>query len=152
MLIRLLLRNALTYTYMRYIDRIMQKMLFPRRFSFTRGKLFRFGLNSICMRRFVHPKVVKPCCQLLATFEKNGVYTNHCLVKMMHRLAWDCKYPVMFFQASAFRTFQKILTSKLDQYKVRCLFIYASGVLPLYDSRVFFRIFVCRSCKSSPST
>ncbi|PSN55764.1 hypothetical protein C0J52_04789 [Blattella germanica] len=36
---------------------------------------------------------------------------------MLHRIAWDCKMPAMLFQASLFRTFQRILDSKLDQHK-----------------------------------
>ncbi|XP_069688768.1 protein timeless homolog [Periplaneta americana] len=67
--------------------------------------------------RFAHHRVVQACSILLKQFEKNLAHTNHCIAKMLHRIAWDCKLPAMLFQASLFRTFQRILDSKQSQHK-----------------------------------
>lgn len=70
------------------------------------------------MSRFVHYRVVQACSLLLKQFEKNLAHTNHCIAKMLHRIAWDCKAPAILFQASLFRTFQRILDSKQGKHKV----------------------------------
>nr|CAD7595529.1 unnamed protein product [Timema genevievae] len=68
-------------------------------------------------RRLAHSKVVQACAMLLHQFNKNTPYTNHCVIKMLHRIAWDIKMPAMLFQASLFRTFQRILHSRNVQFK-----------------------------------
>lgn len=78
-----------------------------REFSF----FFRF--------RLPHPKIVRACGLALARFETNSVNTNNCIVKLLHRIAFDCKMYVMVFQVSIFRSFQKIFAMKeLPQNKV----------------------------------
>ncbi|CAL7943922.1 unnamed protein product [Xylocopa violacea] len=54
---------------------------------------------------------------LLQQFDKNTDDVNHYVVKMLHRIAWDCKMPGMMFQASMFRVFQRILESKYQGHK-----------------------------------
>jgi hypothetical protein len=76
------------------------------------------GVLSHVIFRFAHFRVVQACSLLLKQFEKNLPHTNHCIAKMLHRIAWDCKLPSMLFQASMFRTFQRILDSKLEKDKV----------------------------------
>ncbi|XP_038223054.1 protein timeless homolog [Zerene cesonia] len=69
------------------------------------------------VQRFCHPRVVSACASLLERYEKNAPHTNHCIVKMLHRIAWDCKRPAMMFQASMFLTFQKILGNRVAHFK-----------------------------------
>ena len=61
------------------------------------------------MNRFAHQKIVYAYCFLMKRYATNSTLTNHCIVKMLHRVAWDVKMPAMMFQASVFQTFQKIL-------------------------------------------
>lgn len=59
--------------------------------------------------RFAHCKIVQAYCSLLRRYATNSTLTNHCLVKMLHRIAFDCKMPAMLFQMSLFRTFKLIM-------------------------------------------
>ncbi|KAH9640510.1 hypothetical protein HF086_018176 [Spodoptera exigua] len=69
------------------------------------------------VNRFCHPRVVSACVTLLENYDKNLPYTNHCIAKMLHRIAWDCKRPSMMFQASLFLIFQKILDDRVPHFK-----------------------------------
>lgn len=69
------------------------------------------------VQRFCHPKVVSSCVSLLERYDKNLPHTNHCAIKMLHRVAWDCKRPSMMFQASLFLIFQKIFNNPMQQHK-----------------------------------
>lgn len=69
------------------------------------------------IRRFANMKVVKAMALLLQGFETNSIEENHYIVKMLHRVAWDCKMYAMIHQASIFRIFQKILESKSPEHK-----------------------------------
>lgn len=68
--------------------------------------------------RFVNVKIVKGMAILLSNFDKNTAEVNHIIVKMLHRIAWDCKMPSMIFQATIFRSFQRIFESKKPEHKV----------------------------------
>ncbi|KAJ8727596.1 hypothetical protein PYW07_001715 [Mythimna separata] len=69
------------------------------------------------VNRFCHPRVVSACVSLLERYDKNLPDTNHSIVKMLHRIAWDCKRPAMMFQASLFLIFQRILDNRVPQFK-----------------------------------
>ncbi|CAL1677972.1 unnamed protein product [Lasius platythorax] len=69
------------------------------------------------LQRFANVKIVKALALLLQQFEDNTVEVNHYAIKMLHRIAWDCKMSAMIFQASIFRIFQRILESKDPVYK-----------------------------------
>ena len=75
--------------------------------------------------RFAHCKIVSAYCSLLRRYATNSTLTNHCVIKMLHRVAWDCKMPAMLFQLSLFKTFQMIMNdprAKIDPtVKVRKL-------------------------------
>ncbi|XP_076063170.1 protein timeless homolog isoform X1 [Oratosquilla oratoria] len=58
------------------------------------------------VRRFANTRVMQSFYKLFRNFNNNSDYTNHCILKMYHRIGWDCKLPAMFFQASIFRIFQ----------------------------------------------
>ncbi|XP_062584373.1 protein timeless homolog [Saccostrea cucullata] len=72
------------------------------------------------LAKFGKPEILKSYVLLLADFQKNSVHTNHCVVKMLHRLSVELGFVGMMFQASLFRVFQKILLSplaKTERYK-----------------------------------
>lgn len=76
--------------------------------------------DYILFHRLGHPKIIRATSLALAMFEENSVQTNHCIVKLMHRIAFDCKMYAMMFHVSLFTTFKKILELKdLPQYKVK---------------------------------
>ncbi|XP_046407332.1 protein timeless homolog [Ischnura elegans] len=59
--------------------------------------------------RFAKTRVIQPCAFILRDFKTNPLKVNHCVLRLMHRIAVECNLPALFFQASLFRTFQKIL-------------------------------------------
>ena len=67
--------------------------------------------------RFCQPQIVKAYITLLADFKNNSQHTNHCIVKMLHRIAFDMGVIGMLFQASLFRIFQRILTDPVCNLK-----------------------------------
>lgn len=70
------------------------------------------------VKRLAHPKIVRGCSLCLRNFEKNSVFTNNCVVKLLHRIAVDCKMYVLLFQVSIFRVFQNIYALKgVPQHK-----------------------------------
>lgn len=44
----------------------------------------------------------------MQNFRVNSAHTNHCIVKMLHRIAWECGQPAMLFHVAVFRAFQDI--------------------------------------------
>ncbi|XP_054279540.1 protein timeless homolog [Macrosteles quadrilineatus] len=66
--------------------------------------------------RFACPKVLSAASMLLETFESNTDETNHCIVSLFYRVAYDLRLPQMLFQASLFRTFRRALDSKDARY------------------------------------
>ncbi|KAK5650484.1 hypothetical protein RI129_001513 [Pyrocoelia pectoralis] len=76
-----------------------------------------FKFNDF-LKRFVNHKVIQSCAYALKNFERNSVHTNYCIIKLLHRITWDLKMVCMVFQASIFRTFQRVFALKdLPQYK-----------------------------------
>ena len=64
------------------------------------------------------PFVVEPYCSMLKTYDHNKAYTNHCVIKMLSRIAVDLDMFPMLFQLSLFITFKKILQEpKMDSNK-----------------------------------
>lgn len=47
---------------------------------------------------------------LLRSYRQNSAHTNHCLVKMLHRLAHDLKMEALLFQLSLFCLFNRVLS------------------------------------------
>jgi len=69
--------------------------------------------------RLVNPSIIQPYCWLLQFYQKNTMKTNHCIVKMLHRIAIDIKMYPMLFQLSLFMVFNKILhCPNSSQYQV----------------------------------
>ncbi|MEQ2247676.1 hypothetical protein ILYODFUR_011628 [Ilyodon furcidens] len=61
------------------------------------------------IKRFANPSIVRPYLLLLKSYTKNTPHTNHCIVRMLHRLAVDLKMDALLFQLSVFHLFNKIL-------------------------------------------
>lgn len=93
---------------------------------------FSVKLLLLLLSRLPNPKIVKACSLSLKNFEVNSDHTNHCVVKLLHRIAFDCKMYVMLFQLSLFRTFQRIFAAKdLPQHQV--LFCKSSVISSYYN-------------------
>ncbi|XP_048856123.1 protein timeless homolog [Brienomyrus brachyistius] len=61
------------------------------------------------VKRFANPAVVRPYLLLLKCYSQNTAHTNHCITRMLHRLAVDLKMDALLFQLSVFQLFHKIL-------------------------------------------
>ncbi|XP_030585498.1 protein timeless homolog isoform X2 [Archocentrus centrarchus] len=61
------------------------------------------------IKRFANPSIVRPYLLLLKSYSKNTPHTNHCIARMLHRLAVDLKMDALLFQLSVFHIFNKIL-------------------------------------------
>lgn len=63
-------------------------------------------------KQFLGRFTVKSVCSaygnLLQNYKANSAHTNHCIVKMFHRIAWECGQPAMLFHITVFRAFQTI--------------------------------------------
>ncbi|XP_038553414.1 protein timeless homolog [Micropterus salmoides] len=62
------------------------------------------------IKRFANPGIVRPYLLLLKSYSKNTPHTNHCIARMLHRLAVDLKMDALLFQLSMFNLFNKILS------------------------------------------
>ncbi|XP_017271464.1 protein timeless homolog [Kryptolebias marmoratus] len=61
------------------------------------------------IKRFANPAIVHPYLLLLKSYSKNTAHTNHCIARMLHRLAVDLKMDALIFQLSVFYIFNQIL-------------------------------------------
>ncbi|XP_029357808.1 protein timeless homolog isoform X2 [Echeneis naucrates] len=61
------------------------------------------------VKRFASPNIVRPYILLLKSYSKNTPHTNHCIARMLHRLAVDLKMDALLYQLSVFNLFNKIL-------------------------------------------
>nr|XP_019942307.1 PREDICTED: protein timeless homolog isoform X2 [Paralichthys olivaceus] len=62
------------------------------------------------LKKFASPNIVHPYLVLLKSYSKNSPHTNHCIARMLHRLAFDLKMDALLFQLSVFNLFNKILS------------------------------------------
>uniref|UniRef100_H3BID0 Timeless circadian regulator n=1 Tax=Latimeria chalumnae TaxID=7897 RepID=H3BID0_LATCH len=62
------------------------------------------------IKRFASCNVVKAYILLLKNYRHNTAHTNHCIVKMLHRIAYDLKMEALLFQLSIFCLFNRILS------------------------------------------
>jgi len=68
------------------------------------------------IKKFADSNVIHAYATLLQSYDSNGQHLNHCIVKMLHRIAYQLKMYGFLFQASIFRVFQQIHSaSKFDQ-------------------------------------
>ncbi|XP_016112157.1 protein timeless homolog, partial [Sinocyclocheilus grahami] len=61
------------------------------------------------IKRFASPNVARPYIILLRSYSQNSVHTNHCITRMLHRLAVDLKMEALLYQLSIFSLFNNIL-------------------------------------------
>ena len=76
----------------------------------------------MCSCRFAQPLVVKAYTTLLREYKKNTTHTNHCILKMLHRVGYQCRLVGMLYQAALFRIFQAVLydpASNVAHFDVR---------------------------------
>ncbi|XP_076824632.1 protein timeless homolog [Clavelina lepadiformis] len=69
-----------------------------------------FSFNEY-LKKFADAKIVKPYVTLLKEFEQNGPTINHCITKMLHRVAYDLKMYGLLFQVTLLHIFQKIFVA-----------------------------------------
>ncbi|XP_054882313.1 protein timeless homolog [Poeciliopsis prolifica] len=70
------------------------------------------------IKRFANPSIVRSYLLLLKSYSRNTPHTNHCVARMLHRLAVDLKMDALLFQLSVFHLFNKILNDPAaDAYK-----------------------------------
>ncbi|CAK6955724.1 protein timeless homolog [Scomber scombrus] len=62
------------------------------------------------IKKFANPSIVRPYLLLLRSYSKNTPHTNHCIARMLHRLAVDLKMDAQLFQLSVFHLFNKIMS------------------------------------------
>ena len=85
--------------------------------------------------KFCHQKIISTFCFLLSQYSFNTDFTNHALVKMLHRICYKCKKFPLLYQISIFSVFQFILEeSNTSRYKELKLF--AIHVLKRFFSAV----------------
>lgn len=75
---------------------------------------------SLSWCSFASSAVIRAYVLLLRSYQQNSAHTNHCIVKMLHRLAHDLKMEALLFQLSLFCLFNRLLSdSAAGAYKVR---------------------------------
>ncbi|XP_066225884.1 protein timeless homolog isoform X2 [Saccopteryx leptura] len=62
------------------------------------------------LKRFANSTVLRAYVLLLRNYWQNSAHTNHCVVKMLHRLAHDLKMEALLFQLSLFCLFNRLLS------------------------------------------
>ncbi|XP_061731449.1 protein timeless homolog isoform X1 [Nerophis ophidion] len=62
------------------------------------------------IKKFANPGIIRPYLLLLRSYAKNTPHTNHCVVRMLHRVAVDLKMDALLYQLSVFHLFNKILS------------------------------------------
>uniref|UniRef100_A0A452H5V8 Timeless C-terminal domain-containing protein n=1 Tax=Gopherus agassizii TaxID=38772 RepID=A0A452H5V8_9SAUR len=62
------------------------------------------------LKRFASASVVKAYVLLLRGYRQNSAHTNHCVAKMLHRIACDLKMEALLFQLSVFCIFRRLLS------------------------------------------
>ncbi|XP_059969191.1 protein timeless homolog isoform X2 [Mesoplodon densirostris] len=62
------------------------------------------------LKRFANSTVIQAYVLLLRSYKQNSAHTNHCVVKMLHRLAYDLKMEALLFQLSLFCLFNRLLS------------------------------------------
>ena len=97
--------------------------------------------------KFCHQRIMKTFTYLLTQYSFNSDFTNHALVKMLHRICYQCKKFPLLYQISLFSVFQFILEEssssryqELRQFVVRVLnnFFSAARQNPCLFAEILF--------------
>ncbi|XP_057614159.1 protein timeless homolog isoform X1 [Chionomys nivalis] len=62
------------------------------------------------LKRFACSAIVRAYVLLLRSYRQNSAHTNHCVAKMLHRLAHDLGMEALLFQLSLFCLFNRLLS------------------------------------------
>ncbi|XP_044535909.1 protein timeless homolog [Gracilinanus agilis] len=62
------------------------------------------------LKRFACSHVVRACVLLLKDYRENSPHTNHCAIKMLHRLAHDLKMEALLYHVSLFCLFNRLFS------------------------------------------
>ncbi|XP_058869268.1 protein timeless homolog isoform X2 [Acipenser ruthenus] len=81
------------------------------------------------IKRFANANILKPYIQLLKSYHQNSSHTNHCIVRMLHRIAYDLKMEPLLFQLSVFCVFNRILGDPAAAAAYKELVTFAKFVL-----------------------
>ncbi|MGH0156594.1 UNVERIFIED_CONTAM: hypothetical protein FKN15_033762 [Acipenser sinensis] len=81
------------------------------------------------IKRFANANILKPYIQLLKSYHQNSSHTNHCIVRMLHRIAYDLKMEPLLFQLSVFCLFNRILGDPAAAAAYKELVTFAKFVL-----------------------
>ncbi|KAG7218478.1 hypothetical protein INR49_009355 [Caranx melampygus] len=90
------------------------------------------------VKRFASPNIVRPYLLLLKTYSKNTPHTNHCIVRMLHRLAVDLKMDALLYQLSVFNIFNKELVT-FAKYVLNRFFSVAAQNNKAYVELLFWK-------------
>ncbi|KAI5614487.1 protein timeless-like isoform X1 [Silurus asotus] len=60
------------------------------------------------VKRFANSNIVRPYLVLLRSYSTNTAHTNHCIARLLYRVAVDLKMDALLFQLSVFHLFNKI--------------------------------------------
>eukprot|EP00094_Tigriopus_californicus_P007121 TCALIF_06856-PA protein Name:"Similar to TIMELESS Protein timeless homolog (Homo sapiens)" AED:0.06 eAED:0.06 QI:44/0.83/0.71/0.85/0.83/0.71/7/0/1087 len=67
----------------------------------------KFDLKGFVLR-YANAQICTCYAQLFREYRTNSDSTNHAIIKMFHRIAFDCDLPALLFHVSVFRVFQRI--------------------------------------------
>ena len=107
--------------------------------------------------KYCVPPIVCNFALLLRNYATNSDQTNHCLIKMLHRIAFDSKMHAMLFQTSLFRTFQRILSDPMRNESpiIKELAHFAKFIVGKFvqvaqqNKKVFVELFFWKNCKEA---
>ena len=83
--------------------------------------------------KFCHHKVIQTLSFLLSHYNSNSDFTNHALVKLLHRVCYQCKKLPLLYQISLFSVFQQILDHS-NSARLKELKVFASHILKHFFS------------------
>lgn len=84
-------------------------------------KMKGYSYAFLLIFRLISPHIMLPYLIQLKLYRTSTPSTNHAVVKMMHRVAVEMKFPEMFFQLSTFIVFKEALEINLPEFKVKVL-------------------------------
>ena len=82
--------------------------------------------------RFASKNVCQAFARSFKDYRTNTDFLNHCIIKMFHRISWDCKLPALLYQVSILRTFQGINKDRWEIHKYRVLINVNADLIIIY--------------------
>ncbi|XP_069762514.1 protein timeless homolog [Narcine bancroftii] len=101
------------------------------------------------LKRFANAAVMNSYVLLLKDYRQNNAHTNHCIVKMLYRIAYDLKMDALLYQLSVFHLFSHILEDpaasayqelvKFSRYVLNRFFILAANNSKAFVELLFWK-------------